>query len=76
MLVHLRCFGVAFFFGVVTVLAGLGAMKVNEEYVPVAVEYLTSQARVFTEKQELLAQIETLEAKIATGVVAEFPLSK
>lgn len=76
MLVQLRCFAVAFFFGVVTVLAGLGAMKVNEEYVPVAVEYLNSQARVFNEKKELLAQIETLEAKIATGVVGSFPVSK
>lgn len=76
MLVAVKYFCGFFALGVVVTLCGFGVMKVNEEYVPLAREYCESQARVFSEKQELLARIDALEAKIATGVVAEFPLNK
>lgn len=76
MLRHVKCFCVAFLAGVVVVLCGFGAMKINEEYVPIVREYCESKARVFAEKRVLLERIEELESKIERGVVAEFVVQK
>lgn len=76
MLVALKYFCGAFLAGVIVVLCGFGAMKINEEYVPIAREYCESKARVFAEKKVLLERIEELESKIEQGVVAEFVVQR